>query len=41
MSFIYGIWQTYIDLIFRTEQLRVNGLAQGPSGGRLVVLGFE
>ena len=34
--YIYGIWQTPLSV-----QSRVEGLAQGPNNGNLVVVGFE
>lgn len=39
MAFLETLIQS--DLHYTTEQLRVWGLAQGPSGGSLVLLGFK
>lgn len=43
LIYIYGICSrvTYIYLLYTTEQLRINGLAQSPSSGSLTVLGVE
>lgn len=42
--YIYSIWMTplaraFIYLVYTTEHLKVNGLDQGPSSGKLVVMG--
>lgn len=42
--YIYAIWERPLSsttYIYTTEQLRVESLAQGPSSGRFIVLGFE